>query len=292
MMKTFFYYLEYLFLRAIIFVVNLFPFPVVLGWADCLGSLARKILPKKNEVALENLRQAFAGEKSEAEIQQIARQSFVNLVKLAFEFVRIPELAANPEKYIHFVNQNNLWRGLDQKKGLILIISHFGNWELMAVRSAWEGLPMNAIARPLKNPFVYEYVKKLRGFTGLKTIDKQGAARETLKHLNQNQVVCVLIDQRERQTGIPVNFFGRPALTTTLPAMLALKKDIPVIPCFHYRNSDAMTTLIVEEPFQLIRTGNEEEDIRANTQMFMSAIEKEVRKDPANWLWMHRRWRL
>ena len=291
-MKTVIFYFEYLFFRFVIFIVNLFPFPTVLKWADSLGPLIQKIAKRKNDIALENLREAYRGEKSEAEIQQIARKSFINLAKLAFEFVRIPEIAANPEKYIRFVDQNYIWKALDQKRGAILLISHFGNWELMAVRSAWEGLPMNAVARPLKNPFVYDYVKKLRGYTGLHTIAKQGAAREMLKTLNKNECVAILIDQRESQTGIPVNFFGRPALTTALPAMLALKKDIPVIPCFHYRNPEGKTTLICYEPFRLVRTGNEEEDIRANTQMFASKIENEVRKDPANWLWMHRRWRL
>lgn len=291
-MKTIIYYLEYIFFRAITFFVNLFPLRTALGWANWIGPLARKILPRKNEIALENLRQAFGNEKSEAEIQRIARDSFINLVKLAFEFVRIPQLVKDPEKYIHFVNQQNIWKALDAGRGVILIISHFGNWELMAIRSAKEGLPMNAVARPLKNPFVYEYIKKLRGATGLKTIDKSGAARQIMKLLKRNEVACLLIDQREREGGVPVNFFGRPALTTSLPALLALKREIPVIACFHYRNSHESTTLIVGEPFKLIQTGNEAEDVHANTQQFISRIEEEVRKDPGNWLWMHRRWRL
>ncbi len=287
----FLYYLEYIFIRAVIFFVNLFPFPAVMKWAGSLGPLLQKIVKKKNEIALENLRAAYGNEKSEAEIQKIACDSFINLVKLAFEFIRIPELARDPEKTVHFVHQERLWKALEKGKGLILIISHFGNWELMAVRSAAEGLPMNAVARPLKNPFVYGYVKKLRGATGLKTIDKAGAAREMLKRLSNNEAVCVLIDQRQQEGGVAVNFFARPALTSALPASLALKKDIPVISCFHYRDSDTEGRLVVNEPFQLIRTGNEEADVIANTQMFMSEIEKEVRKQPGNWLWMHRRWR-
>lgn len=291
-MKYIHHYLEYLLLRTIIFLINLFPLSTVLQWAEWIGPCLQKILKSKNQIALENLRQAFGTEKSEEEIRRIARDSFVNLVKLAFEFIRIPRLAADPEQYIRFVHQENVWKALEKGRGVILIVSHFGNWELMAVRSAKEGLPMHAVARPLKNPFVYEYVKKLRGSTGLVSVNKKGAARESLRILKANKVICFLIDQREREGGVAVPFFGRPALTTTLPALLAMKRDVPVIPCFHYRNSNGTTTLVPQEPLALIRTGDEEGDVIRNTHLFMSVIEKEVRKDPANWLWMHRRWRL
>ena len=178
--------IQYGLFRVLCFILNLLPF----SWGLKLGQLGGRslyyILGKYRGVALENLRFAFRGEKSEAEIKKIAVQSFENLGLFAIEFIRIPKIQNHLEQYIIFKNLESVFNALKQKKGVILIVSHFGNWEWMAAaageRFRQRGAQINAVARVFGNPFLYRYVTaKLRGVTGLVTIDKRGAARDTIK---------------------------------------------------------------------------------------------------------------
>lgn len=290
-MQNLLYSLEYLFYRTLAFFINRLSIRATMRLAERLGSIFFILLKSRREIALSNLRAAFGNEKSEAEIRKIAEGSMQNLVKVAIEFIRIPEVAKDVPKYIDLQHADRVWDALAQKKGLIVTVSHFGNWELMGVSAAARGFPIYAIARPVKNPFVYAYVKRLRGMTGLRSIDKAGAARVTIQQLKQNQMIAILIDQHERQGGVWVDFFGRKACTTSLVARLALKYDVPVIPTFFYREEALRSILHFGEPFPLIRTGNYEADVIANTQQYVRQIEDIIRKRPEDWLWMHRRWR-
>lgn len=290
-MRRVLFYLEYLLFRALALYINSLSDFKTMRLAERIGTLLFRLLKERREIALSNLRAAFSGEKSEEEIQKIAEASMQNLVKVAFEFVRIPRIAQKLSLAIDLQNRENVWDALGKKRGLIVTVSHFANWELMGVSAASVGFPIHAIGRPVKNPFVYSYIKRLRGATGLKTVDKAGAARATIRLIKQNQMVAILIDQHERQGGVWVDFFGRKASTTSLVATLALKYDTVVIPTYFYREEPERSVLYFGEPFPIIRTGNYEADVLANTQQYVSHIEGEIRKRPGDWLWMHRRWR-
>ena len=284
-------YLEYLFLRAVCFLLGLIPFRLAMRIAGMAGQIFYWVLAKRRRIVLENLCLVFGSEKSERERRKIAIKSFQNLAMIAVEFIWIPKIVKHLDKFVSFGPTAIVWKALEEKKGFIFIVSHFGNWEWMAIASAAKGLPMNAVARPLRNPFVYEYVKKLRGMTGLRSIDKKGAGRGTMRALHENQAVAILIDQHEREASMRAPFFGKEASTTTLPAILAVKKGVPIAPVFFYREKTGPSRVVVKEPFEIIRTGNDESDIFENTKRYLQAIEEEIRKRPGDWLWMHRRWR-
>ena len=285
------FYLEYLFFRVIAFLINLLNVHQARCLADHMGFCLFWLLKKRREVALTNLRLALGKEKSEEELVKIAVGSMQNLVQVAFEFIHIPKMIKNGDLLWQIKGADRVWKALEGKKGLIVTVSHFGNWELMGHAAAAEGFPIHAIARPVKNPYVYSYIKRLRGSTGIKSIDKGGAARATIKRVKQNQMIAMLIDQHERQGGVWVDFFGRKACTTSLAAILALKYDTVILPTFFYRGEPDFFELHFNEPFPLIRTGDYEADLVANTQQYVNHIEREIRKRPEDWLWMHRRWR-
>ncbi len=291
LMQSLWFRLEYFFFRFLALGVNQLSEHAAMRFAEGVGALLFFLLQKRREIALANLRLAFKEEKPEEELAGIAKASMQNLVKVAFEFVRIPKIAKRPDLAIELQHGERVRKALAQGKGLIVTVSHFGNWELMAISAANAGFPIHAIGRPVKNPHVYNYIKRLRGMTGLCSIDKAGAARETIKRIKQNQMIAILIDQHERQGGIWVDFFGRKAMTSTLVATLALKYGVPVIPTFFYREERERSVLDFGEPFPLIQTGDDEADIAANTQQYIRQIEEEIRKRPGDWLWMHRRWR-
>lgn len=282
------YFLEYLFLRAVALFVTLIPYTLAVSLGRAVGTLLFLVMKKRKKMTFENLRASFP-EKSERDLQYIARSAFQNMAQIAIEFVCIPKLVR--KKFIRISNTQNVWNSLKKGRGLILIVSHLTNWEVMAVAAGIDKMPIHAIGRPLKNPYVYEYVKRLRGWTGLQSVDKEGAIRDTVKLLKKNQIVCFLIDQHERQGGVRVNFFGRPCYSSGLPARIATKWDVPVVATFCYRDKYEILTTDFEGPFNLVRIGDEEADVQANTQQFVNAIERRVKERPGEWLWMHRRWR-
>ncbi|OGW77314.1 MAG: hypothetical protein A3J52_00110 [Omnitrophica bacterium RIFCSPHIGHO2_02_FULL_49_9] len=290
-MKLFIYYLQYLFFRLVCVVVRLIPFSVGLLAARAVGRFLYYALGDYRKVAFQNVRAAFNGEKQDSEIKQIVQGSFDRLGVFGFEFMWIPKMAQRLDHYIRVEGTEHVRRALKRGQGVVLIVSHFGNWEWMAVATAAEGLPMHAVARPLRNPFIYGYVKRLRGLRGLKSVSKRGAVREAIKLVRRNQVVAILIDQHERHGSVRVPFFGHDASTPSLPAILAIRRNVTVIPLFLYREKRLPYRMVFYEPFQVIETGNYERDIFENTKQYVQAIEREVKRRPVEWLWMHRRWR-
>lgn len=277
--------------------MNLFPFSWTLALARPVGIFLFWILKKHRRIALENLRRAYEKEKSEAEIQQIARESFVYLVEFGIEWLRMPELAKRPHRYFEIRNVEKIHSALEKKRGVLILVSHAGHWEIMALIGGLllaqpVGASIYALARPLKNHYLYHYALRLRGLTGLRSITKSGAVRETLIRLKENAIVCLLIDQRVSEGGVTTEFFGRPALTTSLPALAAHRLKTPVFFVSLERTKDLRYVMDVKGPFPIEETQNAKQDIQVNTQRFNDLLEAEIRKNPGRWLWMHKRWRL
>jgi Kdo2-lipid IVA lauroyltransferase/acyltransferase len=286
------YFLEYIVFRFLAFLLRLIPLRISYKIADALGLFVVRILGIRRETMLKNLRLAFGNGKSEAELLKIAEQSMGNLGKLAFEFIRTPEASANPERYLSPPDVAPLLEAVAQKGGFIAIVSHFGNWEWLAIPIQKHGLHVHAVGRPLKNPYLYRYIREMREAANLTNIEKSGAVRSSIEVLKQRGILAVLIDQHETRGSVWVDFFGRKAATSTLPAMLALKYDYPVVPAFFYREEGGCSKIKYGPLFPLIRTGDLQADLLANTQQYVAKIEEEIRKRPGDWLWAHRRWRL
>lgn len=289
-------FIQYLLFRVLCFIPNSMPFSWALKVGQFGGRIFYYLLGRYRRAALENLNEVFGKEKSASEIKKIAIRSFENLGYFAIEFIRIPKIVNRLKQYVIIQNEEFVFQALEAKRGLILIVSHFGNWEWMGVaagqRAREEGINIKAVARVFGNPFLYQFTtQKLRGATGLQTINKKGAAREIIKYLDQNEIVCILIDQHERYGSVPVPYFGREAWTTSLPAVMAVKKNVPVIPVFSYRNPGQPTVIKLGEIFPVIRTGDYETDLIENTKQYVRLIEEVVKKRPGDWLWMHSRWR-
>ncbi|MFH0984758.1 MAG: hypothetical protein V1882_04405 [Candidatus Omnitrophota bacterium] len=283
--------LEYAIFRLLAFLLRLIPLRISYKIADALGICAVRFFGVRRETMLKNLRLAFSGERTEAELLGIAERSIRNIFKLAFEFLRTPEASAFPERYITPPEVAPLMEAVKKKGGFIAIVSHFGNWEWLAIPIQKYGLHVHAVGRPLKNPYLYRYVRKMREAANLTNIEKSGAVRSSIEVLKKRGILAVLIDQHESRGSVWVDFFGRKAATSTLPAMLALKYDYPVLPAFFYRDESGCSKIQYGPLFPLIKTGDLQADLLANTQQYVAKIEEEIRKRPGDWLWAHRRWR-
>ena len=286
-------FLTYLLLRAFSFFVNHLPEGFVLWLGRQLGNVWFRLDFEHRNVAIQNLQTAFGQEKSASEIRDIAHRTFQNLGMTAMEFFRIPRMDVKTFKErVKIEGLEEALKLFQKGKGIFLLLSHFGNWEMMGVMSKVIGQPIMVLAKPMKRKeLLDEWIGKIRSASGLEVISAINAGRKVIRALSQNRVVGILIDQRaKRSEGIWADFFGKKAPTTPGLAVLAMKTGAPVLPVFMVRDGFQGHRLIIKEPLELIRTGDIKRDVEANTQLFNHTLESMIRQYPDQWFWVHRRW--
>jgi Kdo2-lipid IVA lauroyltransferase/acyltransferase len=179
----------------------------------------------------------------------------------------------------------------EEGRGAILLSAHLGSWEIAGHAVALFRGPLHAVARPFANTLVYERYSRERARFGQILIAKRGAARPLLRILRGGGTVGLLIDQRVRPgQGVQVPFFGHPALTTPLPASLSVRTGAPAVPVFAYLEPAGRYRVEVLPP--ILPEPEGPEAVEALTRRYLAVIEERIRARPAEWLWMHRRWRL
>jgi len=286
-------YTIYLLLKGFSLFVNLLPEGFTLRLGRQLGKMVYYLDRGHRKVAIQNLHIAFDREKSEGEIRSIAKRAFENLGMMTVEFFRIPRVGVKTFKErVKIEGLEEALKLLEKKKGVLLLLGHFGNWELMGLMSKVIGNPIMVIAKPLKkNRWVDQFITKVRNAGGLEVISNIKAGRKVIRALSQNRVVGILIDQRaKRSEGIWADFFGKKAPTTPGLAALAMKTGAPVVPVFMVRNGFGTHRLVIQKPLELVHTGDIKKDVEANTQLFNHALESMIRQYPDQWFWVHRRW--
>jgi KDO2-lipid IV(A) lauroyltransferase len=214
---------------------------------------------------------------------------------MAVEFFRIPRMDVETfRKRVKIEGLEEALRllGKGKGKGMLLLLSHFGNWEMMGIMSKLIGDSIMVIAKPLKkNKRMDQFITKIRTAAGLEVVSSIKASRAVIKALSRNRVVGILIDQRaKRSEGIWADFFGKKAPTTPSLAVLAMKTGAPVVPVFMVRNGFGKHRLIIQGPLELVHTGDIKKDVEANTQLFNHTLESMIRQYPDQWFWVHRRW--
>jgi len=247
---------------------------------------------KNRLITLHNLIRSFP-EKSLPEITRIAKNVYLNLGTAAAEFFEIPYLTEeNMSEWVKFEGLENYTKALSKKKGILFYTGHLGNWELGGACLGLHSLHVNVIYRALDNPVLEDFVAWFRTHTGHKVIPKGGAARKIIKLLKKNEMIGILIDQNVSwREGVFVDFFGRPASTTTGLAALALQTEAAVIPVFIIRLEDGTYKIIIYKEVKITKTDDYEADLFENTQRFTNIVEDIVRKYPDQYFWLHQRWK-
>ena len=256
-----------------------------------LGYLSYFFLPRERKRALQNLALALKNEKSADEMISIARALFCNLGRNLSELLRFPNLREqNIDSIVKIKGREKVDNALNRNKGVIILTAHLGNWELMAAYLSLKGYRGSVVARRIYYEGFDEVISKLRASASVKVIYRT-SAREMLKCLHGNGLLGILSDQdTDKVDGVFVDFFGRPAYTPVGPVVLALKTGASIVPCFIVREN-GRHTIHVEEPLELLVTGDREKDLYVNTGRCSKVIESYIRKYPSQWVWMHQRWK-
>jgi len=241
---------------------------------------------------MRNLELAFP-EKSRRQRKRILHGVFTSLGRQVAEVCLFPKYTReNVAKTVAYEGFENFERALARGKGVIFLTGHVGAWELSAFAHSLYGYPLNIVMRPLDNPYLDRLTREYRTMHGNKTVDKD-FARGLIAAMRKGETVGVLMDTNMiASQGVFVDFFGIPACTASGVARVALKTDAAVVPGFTIWDPVLQKyRLRFDPPVELVRSGNTEADVVANTAKFTKVIEDYVRKYPDQWLWVHRRWK-
>ncbi|HXW04519.1 MAG TPA: lysophospholipid acyltransferase family protein [Vicinamibacterales bacterium] len=283
--------LEYLAVSAVVHASRALPMAAVLGLGTLLGRAFYTFDGPHRRLALRNLRAAFPTRDAH-ECRAIARGMFAHFGRLLTVLLKFSTMTpAQMLARVEFDGEDRVLHAHAQGRGVLLFTGHFGFWEINALVHALALHPMAVLARPLDNPLLHDLLESVRCRTGNSVIYRRGAIRRVLRALEANQAVAVLIDQHiHTADSVYVDFFNRPAATTSALAALALRTGAPVVPVFALPRPGGRFRMVYEHPVDPPRT-DDPDAIRAFTQRCTDVLEMYVRRYPDLWLWMHRRWR-
>ncbi len=257
-----------------------------------LARLGYHLSLKHRLIAIHNLTRAFP-EKSMDDIIAIAKASYSDFAKIIAEFSEIIYL--NPEnlgRWVTVKGLENYEKACLSGRGVLLFSGHFGNWEFGSAALAILSRPPVFMARRMDNTFLEEAALRIRAVVGVRTLNKEGAMRPALRLLKNGETIKLLIDQNVAvYDGIFVDFFGRPACTTSGVALMALHTGAAVLPIFTTRMPDGRYLTEIGEEVETVVTGTRDADVLANTQNYTQIIEDHIRKYPKQWFWVHQRWK-
>jgi Kdo2-lipid IVA lauroyltransferase/acyltransferase len=275
----------------LILLVRMMPDALVRSCGSMLGFAFYTFDRPHRRIAERNLAVAFP-QRSDAERRTIARSAFGHFGRLLFEVLKFSTLTpAAMLARVEFDGEERARLAYAQGKGVLFVTGHFGFWELHAVVHALQLAPIGVLARALDNPPLNTLLESMRERTGNSVIYRQGTIRRVMRMLQERQGVAVLIDQHiQSRDAIYVDFFERPAATTSAVAALALRTGAPVVPVFALPLGGGRYRMIYEHPVEPPGAASPDA-IREFTQRCTDVLEMYVRRRPDLWLWMHRRWR-
>ena len=285
--------LEYALVWCVVKGIGLLPRPLARAVGIALGQLVYLFHGKLRRVGLRNLTMAYPN-MPDVERKKILRGVFTSLGRQLAEICLFPRYTReNVGQVVIYDGFENFDRAFALGKGVLFLTAHLGGWELSAFAHSLYGHPLSFLMRPLDNPYLDRMMREYRTLHGNQAIDKDDPTRGLLRALKEGKVVGFLMDTNMTPPqGIFVDYFGIPACTASGLARIALRTDAAVIPGFTIWDPALRKYKLRFDPaLTLIRTGEQESDITANTQLFTKVIEAFVRRYPDQWLWVHRRWK-
>ena len=275
-------------------IIRVMPGAMLYGFARQAARFTYLVAGKHRKIALEGLQTAFGKEKTPEEIKHIAQECFIFMAKSGLELIYLMERPNLIRGKVDLVGKNNLDAALKKGKGIILISAHFGNFPLMMSKLSIEGYPISGIMRYMRDEKAEKIFSEKRKKLGIKTIYSQPrktCVENSIRVLRNNELLFIPLDQNFGTGGIFVDFFGRKAATATGPVILALRTKAAILPCFIIRGKDDRHKIIFEPEFNLGKGSTVQETVVINIQRLTDIIESYIRRYPAEWGWIHRRWK-
>jgi len=297
MMKQIRWYLEVGLFLSVSFAVALLPNRLVLHVGRWLGRLFFALLTRRRRVAIDNIsaslpflerQPGWAGGSAES----IARETFENLGRSVVEVCKIYHGRGRAIiDAVEFRGLEHYRQVLAKGKGVVVIVAHCGNWELLALAFGARYHHVTSVARRQDNPYLNRVTERMRKVYGNGIVYKEGALRATLTALKRQEMIGMMIDQAVHSSdGVLVDFIGRPAWTTRVPALIARRSGAPFMPAFIHREGEKHIVTIYPE---YLPSQSEDPEINAaeDAAGLTRYIENYVIEHPTQWYWVHKRWK-
>ncbi|RLA58770.1 MAG: hypothetical protein DRQ78_11490 [Epsilonproteobacteria bacterium] len=290
--------LEYRLVKLFLWLSKIAPKSFIYASMKMFSLMAYYLIGRRRKITIQNLSMAFPL-KSKEEIKLLSKQVYVELSKTISEILLMYvdrfdidaaiKNAEEAKQKLEVIAKNS-------PRGVIVVTAHFSNWELAAHFLAKHGLPMLAIGRRGNNKLIdTNLTLPFRERYGNEAVHKKQAMMGMIRRLKKAGNVGLLIDQKSGSMhSAKVDFFGKPAETTLSIASLKLKFDALVVPMFVVRSADGCYEIIIHESVVYMAEELEEQEkkLEAMTLKYTKVIEETIEKYPAQWFWMHNRWRL
>lgn len=290
MIKRFFNLLASVIIIVVTYPLSFLPLSSITRLGERLGDIAFHIWKSRRTIAIENITQVInnKGLSTADSPEHIARESFRHLGQSIMELIKI--YYNRGDKIIDSVSihgSEHIIDALKHEKGIILLTGHYGNWELAAIVTSLRITPVSGIARKLNNVYINDIVEKIRSKFGNSVIYKQGALRNILSALKSGKAIGILFDQSVmKNEGIIVDFLCRKAWTIKIPVVISQKTGAPLIPLFIKRIDHGHNITIYPPVLPDKSVSMQENLLKLNRY-----LEEQIREDPNQWLWIHRRWK-
>jgi KDO2-lipid IV(A) lauroyltransferase len=285
--------LEYALVRSVMAVFGTLPRPAARRLGAMVAAGMLRVAGRLRRVGLRNLALAFP-EKSAAEREALLREEFRSLGWQLAEFPHMARLTReSAETLIRYEGLENYLSAKAKGRGVFVLTAHLGAWELSSFYHSLMGYPMSMVIRRLDNPLLDATVNGIRSMHGNRVLHKDDFARGLLTAMQRGETVGILMDTNMTPPqGLFVPFFGVEACTASGLARVAMRTQAAVLPGFLvWEASERRYVLHFGEELALVRTGDNERDVAANTALFTATLEAWIRRYPGQWLWVHRRWK-
>ena len=286
-MKLIKYFFEFIFIITFFFIFKIIGYKNSISLGEIVG---KKIGPffRNNTKIQKNLENSNIGNSYE-EREIIINDMWGNYGKIFAEYIFMKKFReSNSMRNIEIIGQDILDRIKENNKPVIFISGHFNNFELMAMHLEKSDIDLAAIYRPLNNKFLNPIMERIRKKFICKKQIKKGISgtKEILKYFKTGTSIALMVDQRVSE-GISCNFFNRKALTTTIPAQFVKKFNCKIVPVYIERIKQDKFRLEIYKPLEFSKA----ENIETITENINRIVEEMVKKNPAQWIWTHNRWK-
>jgi KDO2-lipid IV(A) lauroyltransferase len=282
-------------IRFALRLLGLVPLGPALWLGGAVGRLGHRFAGKTRALALAHLAQAFP-EKTPAEREAVCRDMFVHLGRSTTELASIRWFDRRLDTYVEVSPPGLLGEVMARGRGMVFVTGHVGSWELLARRIARAGVPNAVIAKSRGDKRLNELAARFRAEGGVTTLWREDpdTGRAIIRTFRSGKALGLLIDQDTRVQGVFVPFFGKLAFTPRAAADFAVRFGAPVVVGTIHRKGpragDGHRLELTEVRFSSDPPDREAEVVRL-TAACTAVLEDAIRRHPAEWVWMHERWR-
>ncbi|MBN2712418.1 MAG: lysophospholipid acyltransferase family protein [Planctomycetes bacterium] len=291
---TFRHYVEYAFARFMAAIFRILPLPLAAGLGRFIGWLFFTLDKRHRERVRDQVKACFGDGMTDEKATGVAREMYAHFGNMLAEFVRIPTMnESNLAEHIDWNgNDDRIRELLAEGNGLIFATGHIGNWEITGIAGKLAGFSVGAVARPLDNPLIDRYIRSIRESSGNEIWDKFGAMKKAVRTIRDNKAFGILVDQDAGQRGIFIPFFGINSSTIPTVADLALRTGAPIVTIANHRAGSPMHfRMTMRGPIRINKEADQDEERVRVLGEINSQLEEIISEEPAQWLWLHRRWK-